>query len=314
MGRRAIAARSRPRAIPLQRLPVLELDERRHGALANSSRISLRARSWIPSRAVRHRRARRRHKSEIVERHSAATSSSVPVSAFRHIDPAMKEWEVPQAAAMSGQVGQAQALDRSRADGRELARCAEFAAGDQFSIADIDRACRDRFHEEAGAHLDPEEPDQRHPLARRAEEPAERLRLTVPDRAELEELEELTRRARALPVLRRRLRLAARFRTSRARRCSPSSEAGILIASQRLDEGVISPDALPRGVGRPPALLAGGSLAATSSTTGHTSPSCRWTAVLPGPADAGPNCRRARMRAGVGRAPSMAAMPQIDSC
>jgi glutathione S-transferase len=55
--------------------------------------------------------------------------------AFRHIHPAMKEWEVPQIAEW-GEANKPKALDFLALLDRELAN-REFAAGDSYSIADI---------------------------------------------------------------------------------------------------------------------------------------------------------------------------------
>jgi len=60
----------------------------------------------------------------------------MPVAhAFRHIHPAMKEWEVPQIAEW-GEANKPKALDFLALLDRELAG-REFAAGDGYSIADI---------------------------------------------------------------------------------------------------------------------------------------------------------------------------------
>jgi glutathione S-transferase len=60
----------------------------------------------------------------------------MPVAhAFRHIHPAMKEWEVPQIAEW-GEANKPKALDFLALLDRELAD-REFAAGDGYSIADI---------------------------------------------------------------------------------------------------------------------------------------------------------------------------------
>src|SRR5262249_25899980 len=56
-------------------------------------------------------------------------------AAFRHIHPAMKEWEVPQVPEW-GEVNKPKALDFLHVLDRELAS-REFAAGDDFSVPDI---------------------------------------------------------------------------------------------------------------------------------------------------------------------------------
>jgi glutathione S-transferase len=55
--------------------------------------------------------------------------------AFRHIHPAMKEWEVPQIPEW-GEANKPRALEFLALLDRELAN-REFAAGDEYSIADI---------------------------------------------------------------------------------------------------------------------------------------------------------------------------------
>ena len=56
-------------------------------------------------------------------------------AAFRHIHPAMKEWEIPQVPEW-GEVNKPKAVDFMRILDRELAT-REFVAGDAFSVADI---------------------------------------------------------------------------------------------------------------------------------------------------------------------------------
>ena len=56
-------------------------------------------------------------------------------NAFRHIHPAMKEWEVPQVPEW-GEVNKPKAVDFMRILDRELAN-REFVAGDAYSVADI---------------------------------------------------------------------------------------------------------------------------------------------------------------------------------
>jgi glutathione S-transferase len=55
--------------------------------------------------------------------------------AFRHIHPAMKEWEVPQITEW-GEANKPKAIDFLRLLDAELAT-REFAAGDDYSVADI---------------------------------------------------------------------------------------------------------------------------------------------------------------------------------
>jgi glutathione S-transferase len=60
-------------------------------------------------------------------------------AAFRHIHPAMKEWEIPQVPEW-GEVNKPKAIDFMRILDRELAT-REFVAGDAFSVADITGLC-----------------------------------------------------------------------------------------------------------------------------------------------------------------------------
>ena len=102
-------------------------------------------------------------------------------AAFRHIHPAMKEWEIPQVPEW-GEVNKPKAVDFMRILDRELAT-REFVAGDAFSIADITGLCRARLHE-AGAHRRCPK-SSTHVLRWHAgvEEPAERRRLRSTRRA-----------------------------------------------------------------------------------------------------------------------------------
>ncbi len=65
--------------------------------------------------------------------------------AFRHIHPAMKEWEVPQIAEW-GEANKPKALAFLAVLDGELAS-REFVAGDAYSIADITGLIAHRFHE-----------------------------------------------------------------------------------------------------------------------------------------------------------------------
>ncbi|TIT83646.1 MAG: glutathione S-transferase, partial [Mesorhizobium sp.] len=60
---------------------------------------------------------------------------SCVAAAFRHIHPAMKDWEVPQIPEW-GEANKPKAIEFLRLLDRELAD-REFAAGDAYSVADI---------------------------------------------------------------------------------------------------------------------------------------------------------------------------------
>ncbi len=118
---------------PLQRLPVLELDD--GTILTESVAICRYFEELHPEPALFGRGALGKAKVEMWQRRMELNLLMSIAQAFRHVHPAMKEWEVPQVPEW-GEANKPRALDFLRLLDRELAE-REFAAGDECSIADI---------------------------------------------------------------------------------------------------------------------------------------------------------------------------------
>lgn len=130
MGHRAaeIAGRN-----PLRRLPVLELDD--GTVLTESVAICRYFEELHPEPPLFGTGALGRARVEEWQRRMELNLLMPVAQAFRHIHPAMKEWEVPQIAEW-GEANKPKALDfLALLDGELAGR--EFAAGDAYSIADI---------------------------------------------------------------------------------------------------------------------------------------------------------------------------------
>jgi glutathione S-transferase len=118
---------------PLRRLPVLELDD---GTVITESVAICRYFEEIqPEPPLFGTGALGRARVEEWQRRMELNLMMPVAHAFRHIHPAMKEWEVPQIAEW-GEANKPKALDFLALLDRELAD-REFAAGDGYSIADI---------------------------------------------------------------------------------------------------------------------------------------------------------------------------------
>jgi len=118
---------------PLQRLPVLELDD--GTILTESVAICRYFEELHPKPALMGEGALGKAQVEMWQRRMELNLMLPVAQAFRHIHPAMKEWEVPQIAAW-GEANKPKALAfLELLDGELAAR--EFAAGDAYSIADI---------------------------------------------------------------------------------------------------------------------------------------------------------------------------------
>lgn len=118
---------------PLQRLPVLELDD--GTVITESVAICRYFEELHPEPALFGRGALGKALVEMWQRRMELNLLGCVAAAFRHIHPAMKEWEVPQIpewgeANKSKAVGFLKLLDDELAD-------REFVAGDAYSIADI---------------------------------------------------------------------------------------------------------------------------------------------------------------------------------
>ena len=118
---------------PLQRLPVLELDD--GTILTESVAICRYFEELHPRPPLFGRSALERAQVEMWNRRMELNFFFSVAHAFRHIHPAMKEWEVPQIAEW-GEANKPKALEFLALLDKELAG-REFAAGDHYTIADI---------------------------------------------------------------------------------------------------------------------------------------------------------------------------------
>lgn len=118
---------------PLQRLPVLELDD--GTVLTESVAICRYFEEVHPQPPLFGTGAVGKARVEMWQRRLELNLMLCVANAFRHIHPAMKDWEVPQIAAW-GEANKQKALDFLAVLDRELAS-RPFAAGDDYSIADI---------------------------------------------------------------------------------------------------------------------------------------------------------------------------------
>ena len=118
---------------PLQRLPVLELDD--GTVLCESIAICRYFEEIQPEPALFGRGAVGKALVEMWQRRMELNLLFPVAQAFRHIHPAMKEWEVPQVADW-GEANKPKAIEFLRLLDRELQE-REFVAGDDYSVADI---------------------------------------------------------------------------------------------------------------------------------------------------------------------------------
>lgn len=118
---------------PLQRLPVLELDD--GTAISESVAICRYFEELHPEPPLMGTDARDKAIVEMWNRRMELIFLSAVANAFRHTHPAMKEWEVPQLAEW-GEINRPKALKFLEMLDKELAG-REFIAGDRYTIADI---------------------------------------------------------------------------------------------------------------------------------------------------------------------------------
>ena len=118
---------------PLRRLPVLELDD--GTVLTESIAICRYFEEIQPEPALFGRGALGKAQVEMWQRRMELNLLAPVAAAFRHIHPAMKEWEVPQIPQW-GEANKPKAVEFLRLLDRELAD-REFAAGNAYSVADI---------------------------------------------------------------------------------------------------------------------------------------------------------------------------------
>jgi glutathione S-transferase len=118
---------------PLQRLPVLELDD---GTIITESVAICRYFEELqPQPPLFGQGALGKAQVEMWQRRMEFNLFGCVAAAFRHIHPAMKEWEIPQIPEW-GEANKSKAVAFLKVLDGELAQ-REFAAGDAYSIADI---------------------------------------------------------------------------------------------------------------------------------------------------------------------------------
>lgn len=118
---------------PLRRLPVLDLDD---GTVITESVAICRYFDELqPEPALFGKGALGKALVEMWQRRMELNLLSSVAQAFRHIHPAMKEWEVPQIPEW-GEANKPKAIEFLQLLDKELST-RQFAAGDDYSIADI---------------------------------------------------------------------------------------------------------------------------------------------------------------------------------
>ena len=118
---------------PLKRLPVLELDD--GTVLTETIAICRYFEELHPERPLFGTGALGKAMVEMWQRRLELNFLMPVANAFRHIHPAMKEWEIPQLPEW-GEINKPKAVEFMAILDRELAS-REFAAGDAYSVADI---------------------------------------------------------------------------------------------------------------------------------------------------------------------------------
>jgi glutathione S-transferase len=137
---------------PLRRLPVLELDD---GTIITESVAICRYFEELhPEPALFGTGPVGRATVEMWQRRVELNLMACVAAAFRHIHPAMKEWEIPQIPEW-GEANKPKAIDFLKFLDRELAQ-RTFIAGDSYSIADITGLIAVDFMKPARIQMPPE--------------------------------------------------------------------------------------------------------------------------------------------------------------
>lgn len=137
---------------PLQRLPVLELDDGSN--LSESIAICRYFEELYPDPPLFGRDAREKAFVEMWNRRVELGYLMSVAAAFRHIHPAMKEWELPQLPEW-GEINKPKAIEFLRFMDREL-ESRPFVVGDAFSVADITMFIAFQFMKPARIQCPPE--------------------------------------------------------------------------------------------------------------------------------------------------------------
>lgn len=137
---------------PFQRLPVLELDDGSN--LSESIAICRYFEELYPDPPLLGRDAREKAFVEMWNRRVELGYLMSVAAAFRHIHPAMKDWEVPQLPEW-GEINKPKAIDFLRLMDREL-ESRPFVSGENFTVADITMFIAFQFMKPARIQCPPE--------------------------------------------------------------------------------------------------------------------------------------------------------------
>ncbi len=137
---------------PLRRLPVLELDDGSN--LSESIAICRYFEELYPDPPLFGRDAREKAFVEMWNRRIELGYLMSVAAAFRHIHPAMKDWEIPQLPEW-GEINKPKAIDFLQFMDREL-EGRPFVVGDAFTVADITMFIAFQFMKPARIQCPPE--------------------------------------------------------------------------------------------------------------------------------------------------------------
>lgn len=137
---------------PLRRLPVLELDDGSN--LSESIAICRYFEELYPDPPLFGRDAREKAFVEMWNRRIELGYLMSVAAAFRHIHPAMKDWEIPQLPEW-GEINKPKAIDFLHFMDREL-EGRPFVVGDAFTVADITMFIAFQFMKPARIQCPPE--------------------------------------------------------------------------------------------------------------------------------------------------------------